>query len=238
MPALKKRRLNGLSDKDEARFLKRSKVSAPPAEPEAPSESDVHSDSSESANEQSAKEREEQTAATPETRPKTFKELGIIDELCNACSRLGYKTPTAVQGECIPVALEGHDIIGLAETGSGKTAAFALPILQGMNKLLSGSRDCLLTIVVSAHGKTPTLIRLVPGTDERARLPDYPELRSSRFYRRREMCDTRRRHGHDDTSHKSGEKAAYNCRHARSTLRSLGKHKRLQSEAAQVLGAG
>lgn len=62
--------------------------------------------------------------------PKSFKELGVIDALCEACQTLGYKAPTPIQSESIPPALQGRDIIGLAETGSGKTAAFALPILQ------------------------------------------------------------------------------------------------------------
>lgn len=62
---------------------------------------------------------------------KNFQDLGIIDSLCNACTALGYKSPTPIQREAIPLALQGRDIIGLAETGSGKTAAFALPVLQG-----------------------------------------------------------------------------------------------------------
>ncbi len=61
---------------------------------------------------------------------KTFKDLGIIDELCGACESLGYKYPTPIQTQAIPLALQDRDVIGLAETGSGKTAAFALPILQ------------------------------------------------------------------------------------------------------------
>ncbi|PMD22270.1 DEAD-domain-containing protein [Hyaloscypha hepaticicola] len=63
---------------------------------------------------------------------KTFKDLGIIDSLCDACAALGYKAPTPIQAQSIPLALEGRDLIGLAETGSGKTAAFALPILQAL----------------------------------------------------------------------------------------------------------
>ncbi|KAL8631933.1 hypothetical protein Q9189_002309 [Teloschistes chrysophthalmus] len=61
-----------------------------------------------------------------------FCDLGIIEPLCDACSALGYKTPTPIQKQAIPLALQGRDLIGLAETGSGKTAAYALPILQAL----------------------------------------------------------------------------------------------------------
>jgi ATP-dependent RNA helicase DDX47/RRP3 len=63
---------------------------------------------------------------------KSFKDLGVMDSLCEACEALGYRAPTPIQAEAIPLALQGRDLIGLAETGSGKTAAFALPILQGL----------------------------------------------------------------------------------------------------------
>lgn len=63
---------------------------------------------------------------------KSFQELGVVPELCDMCREQGYTHPTPIQAESIPVALEGRDIIGLAETGSGKTCAFALPVLQGM----------------------------------------------------------------------------------------------------------
>ncbi|XP_030457077.1 DEAD-box ATP-dependent RNA helicase 10-like isoform X1 [Syzygium oleosum] len=63
---------------------------------------------------------------------KTFKELGICEQLLEACDTLGWKNPTKIQVEAIPHALEGKDMIGLAQTGSGKTGAFALPILQAL----------------------------------------------------------------------------------------------------------
>jgi len=69
-------------------------------------------------------EEEEETA--------TFESLGLIPQICEACALLDFKAPTNIQRETIPYALQGKDIIGLAQTGSGKTAAFALPIIQAL----------------------------------------------------------------------------------------------------------
>ncbi|TDW20971.1 ATP-dependent RNA helicase RhlE [Breznakia blatticola] len=60
----------------------------------------------------------------------TFDELGICTPIVNVLKKQGYKTPTKIQQETIPSALQGRDILGLAQTGSGKTAAFAIPTLQ------------------------------------------------------------------------------------------------------------
>lgn len=90
----------------------------------------------------------------PETNPEqgeeeeettTFKALGLADPICEACAKMGYKAPSAIQREAIPWGLQGRDIIGLAETGSGKTAGFALPILH---KLLEKPQP-LFALVVS-----------------------------------------------------------------------------------------
>ncbi|XP_063383703.1 probable ATP-dependent RNA helicase DDX47 [Cydia fagiglandana] len=84
----------------------------------------------ESQDEEQQQEQPQETGETEET--VTFKDLGVVDVLCEACQELKWKNPSKIQKEAIPVALEGKDIIGLAETGSGKTAAFALPILQAL----------------------------------------------------------------------------------------------------------
>ena len=64
----------------------------------------------------------------PSTSP--FAGLGLIPELCRAVAESGYTSPTPIQTQSIPILLKGHDLLGCAQTGTGKTAAFALPILQ------------------------------------------------------------------------------------------------------------
>src|SRR5450432_576527 len=59
-----------------------------------------------------------------------FGSLGLIDQLAAAVSALGYEEPTPVQRETIPLLLAKRDVLGQAATGTGKTAAFALPMLQ------------------------------------------------------------------------------------------------------------
>ena len=59
-----------------------------------------------------------------------FQELGLAKPILNAISKEGHKTPTPVQAAAIPALLDGHDLLGIAQTGSGKTAAFTLPILH------------------------------------------------------------------------------------------------------------
>ncbi|MCG8350041.1 MAG: DEAD/DEAH box helicase [Chloroflexales bacterium] len=61
---------------------------------------------------------------------QTFVDFGLKPSILNALSELGYEEPTPVQEQAIPLLLEGHDVIAQAQTGTGKTAAFALPIIQ------------------------------------------------------------------------------------------------------------
>ena len=59
-----------------------------------------------------------------------FSELGLSEKVLKAVEASGYDTPTPIQQQAIPYALQGRDILGIAQTGTGKTAAFVLPILQ------------------------------------------------------------------------------------------------------------
>ncbi|MDX1651374.1 MAG: DEAD/DEAH box helicase [Brumimicrobium sp.] len=60
----------------------------------------------------------------------TFKELNLSSELLKALDETGYTTPTPIQAQAIPVVLEGKDVLGCAQTGTGKTAAFVIPMLE------------------------------------------------------------------------------------------------------------
>ena len=66
----------------------------------------------------------------PETPNTTFQSLSLAEPILRAIDGLGYETATPIQAECIPPLLEGRDVIGQAQTGTGKTAAFALPLLS------------------------------------------------------------------------------------------------------------
>ncbi|WP_408095668.1 DEAD/DEAH box helicase [Peredibacter sp. HCB2-198] len=67
-----------------------------------------------------------------------FKNLGLSDQLTQNLVELNYVTPTPIQAEAIPLILKGHDVLGIAQTGTGKSAAFLLPIIQN---LLTSSRE-------------------------------------------------------------------------------------------------
>jgi ATP-dependent RNA helicase RhlE len=68
----------------------------------------------------------------------TFEEMNLISPLLAATKKMGYEQPTPIQSATIPLVLSGADVLGCAQTGTGKTAAFALPILQRLSKRVRG----------------------------------------------------------------------------------------------------
>ena len=81
-----------------------------------------------------------------------FSSLNIIDPILKAVEEEGYTTPTPIQAEAIPIVLQGTDLLGCAQTGTGKTAAFAIPILQ----LLSANKTFVKTKKIRSLIVTPT----------------------------------------------------------------------------------
>jgi ATP-dependent RNA helicase DDX47/RRP3 len=77
------------------------------------------------------------TTTTPQPSSSSFTSLNLHPSLIDACQSLGWSSPTPIQELVIPIALQGKDVIALAETGSGKTGAFALPVL---NRLLNNPK--------------------------------------------------------------------------------------------------
>ena len=76
----------------------------------------------------------------------TFEGLGLPDNILRAVQKLGYTEPTPVQEQAIPVILDGHDIIAAAKTGTGKTAAFALPTMGSINKTYEKRRPSIVVV--------------------------------------------------------------------------------------------
>ncbi|MCW2898586.1 MAG: ATP-independent helicase [Streptosporangiaceae bacterium] len=77
----------------------------------------------------------------------SFADLGLRSELLDALSGLGYEEPTPIQREAIPPLMQGSDLVGQAATGTGKTAAFALPVLQQMSGDGRGAGPAALVLV-------------------------------------------------------------------------------------------
>ncbi|MGK5079365.1 DEAD/DEAH box helicase [Janthinobacterium sp. HLX7-2] len=77
-----------------------------------------------------------------------FSSLGLIPSLVRAVEKAGYAAPTAIQAAAIPAILRGSDVLGAAQTGSGKTAAYALPLLQALMAPAIGPRQVRALILV------------------------------------------------------------------------------------------
>ena len=81
----------------------------------------------------------------PADAPATFADLGLRPETLTSLTKLGYEEPTPIQRESIPPIMAGKDLLGQAATGTGKTAAFALPILE---RLVTGASVAPLALVL------------------------------------------------------------------------------------------
>jgi ATP-dependent RNA helicase DeaD len=103
---------------------------------------------------------------------KTFEELGLSAQLTKALPENGFKAPFPIQETAIPLILQGKDVVGQAHTGTGKTAAFGLPILQ---QIKSGGPVQVLILA-------PTRELAVQVTDEINRLAKYTGIRAVTIY--------------------------------------------------------
>src|SRR5712671_1203900 len=125
------------------------------------------------------------TAGTTKKEFMNFSELGLGDAQLRACKSLGYTEPTPIQRQAIPVVLEGRDLIGCAETGTGKTAAFLLPIIQRISErhlpgvrvlVLAPTRELALQIqknYVELNGaKNNRSVTLIGGANMRTQVAD------------------------------------------------------------------
>ena len=74
----------------------------------------------------------------------TFQKMGLGSELLRGINSMGYRLPTPIQRKCIPIILDGHDIVAMARTGSGKSAAFLIPLIENL--------DCKHSLKVGCRG--------------------------------------------------------------------------------------
>lgn len=74
-----------------------------------------------------------------------FSDLGLSKQLLNTLTQIGYETPTAIQAQAIPTLISGKDVLGMAQTGTGKTAAFALPVLDKIDTQSKDTQVLVLT---------------------------------------------------------------------------------------------
>jgi ATP-dependent RNA helicase RhlE len=124
-----------------------------------------------------------------QTTDKTFADLGLSDAILGIVTRIGFLNPTPIQAAVIPTALAGKDLIGLAQTGSGKTAAFALPLAERLTHgrgvrglILSPTREialqtkAFLDVFGSNHGLNTAVViggvKMRPQTDALQSQPD------------------------------------------------------------------
>ena len=79
----------------------------------------------------------------------TFKSLGLISPLLKSVQQQGYNSPSPIQLKTIPIIIEGHDVLASAQTGTGKTAAFTLPMLQNLNQFSKKGHRSIKALVLT-----------------------------------------------------------------------------------------
>src|SRR3954471_14980661 len=79
----------------------------------------------------------------------SFQDFGLAEPISRALTEENYHTPTPIQSQTIPIALTGRDVVGIAQTGTGKTAAFALPILHRIleNRIKPQPKACRVLVL-------------------------------------------------------------------------------------------
>ena len=130
-------------------------------------DTDTDSDGHRHADEHATSPRnrdEDEVKADREDDEITFADLGLPGDLLKAITDMGFVTPTAIQKEAIPVLLAGRDVVGVAQTGTGKTAAFGLPLLDAVD-----SRDSVVQALVLAPTRELALQSAEAITDMAAR---------------------------------------------------------------------
>ncbi len=119
------------------------------------------------------KKAEERTADAAEEAPAaaSFDDLGLAEPVARAVAEAGFETPTPIQARAIPILLAGRDLIGQAQTGTGKTAAFALPLIQRADPsraetqalVLAPTRELAVQVAGGIHALAKhTGLRVVP----------------------------------------------------------------------------
>src|SRR4028118_400966 len=99
----------------------------------------------------------------------TFEEFKLNPQLLNAVRDLGYETPTEIQQKAIPQIMAGHDVLGIAQTGTGKTAAYLLPLLMKV-RYAQGTNPRALILA-------PTRELVMQINEALSQLAKYPDLR-------------------------------------------------------------
>lgn len=104
---------------------------------------------------------------------ETFKELGLSEEIMKAVEDMGFEEPSPIQKEAIPIAMQGKDLIGQAQTGTGKTAAFGIPLLQRIDTSKPGPQAIVLS---------PTRELAIQSAEEINHLAQYMNIKTLPIY--------------------------------------------------------